>query len=209
MFDLETAVQDWRQRMERQSSLSPREVDELEDHLRARIDLELELDGALTPARAFATARENVGEPAALSTEFAKGGKPVWRRLLIAGWAMFGVSMFLPVFEEFVVRYGYEVFFWDRWPICLPMLLTLWGATARKERLMSWLNGAAAAYLVVLGLHELVLGGSITLIAGDTIRNGRFLQGYWTWTASQVLVTAAVWIRARRRKSARVEQVPT
>ena len=207
MFDLERAVQDWRERMELRSSLSTREVDELEDHLRARVDLELELDGALTPARAFATASEHVGKPAALSREFAKAGKPVWRRLLIAGWAIFGVSMFLPVFEEFVVRYGYDVF-WERWPICLPMLLTLWGATAKKERMMCWLNGAAATYLVVLGLTELILGGSITIIAGDTIRNGRFLQGYWTWTASQVLVTAALWIRARQRKSAKVEQAP-
>ena len=207
MFDLDTAVQDWRQRMERQSSLSTREVDELEDHLRARVDLELELDGALTRARAFATASEHVGKPAALSTEFAKAGTPQWRRLLVAGWAIFGVSIFLPVFEEFVVRYGYDVF-WERWPICLPMLLTLWGATAKKERMMCWLNGAAAAYLVVLGLTELILGGSITLIAGDTIRNGRFLQGYWTWTASQVLVTAALWTRARRRGSAKVEQAP-
>ncbi len=207
MFDLETAIRGWRERMERRSSLSVRELDELEDHLRARVDLEMELDGALTSARAFATASEHVGEPAALSTEFAKAGTPMWRRLLVAGWVIFGVSMFLPVFEEFVVRYGYDVF-WERWPICLPMLLTLWGAAAKKERMMCWLNGAAAAYLVGVGLDELIRGGSITLIAGETIRNGRFLQGYWTWTTSQVLVTAALWIRARRRKSARVEQAP-
>ena len=38
------------------------------------------------------------------------------------------------------------------------MLLTLWGATAKKERMMCWLNGAAAAYLVGVGLDELIRG---------------------------------------------------
>ncbi|WP_420615809.1 hypothetical protein [Candidatus Palauibacter sp.] len=76
MFDLEAALRDWRARMERKTALSQLEVDELEDHLRARIDLELELDGALTPARAFSLARHDLGEPTTLSREFAKAGKP-------------------------------------------------------------------------------------------------------------------------------------
>ena len=86
--------------MERRSSLSAREVDELEDHLRARIELELELDAGLVPARAFAVARDDIGEATTLSREFARAGTPRWRKLLVAGWAMFAVSWFLPTLVE-------------------------------------------------------------------------------------------------------------
>ena len=54
MFDLDTEVRRWRERQERKSSLSPRELDELEDHLRARVDLELEINATLAPRRAVA-----------------------------------------------------------------------------------------------------------------------------------------------------------
>ena len=102
MFDLDTEVRRWREHAEGKSSLSPREVDELEDHLRARVDLELELNGALTPVQAFAAASEDVGEPAALSKEFVKAGRPRWRPLLVAAWAMFAVSWFLPAVVEYI-----------------------------------------------------------------------------------------------------------
>ena len=42
MFDLEKEVRRWLANQERGSSLSVRELDELEDHLRALIDLELQ-----------------------------------------------------------------------------------------------------------------------------------------------------------------------
>ncbi|MYA34722.1 MAG: hypothetical protein F4164_12570 [Gemmatimonadales bacterium] len=83
--------------MERSSSLSPREVDELEDHLRARFELEREMTPERPPARAFNTVCAELGEAAALSREFAKAGRRRWRPLLLAGWAMFAVSFFLPI----------------------------------------------------------------------------------------------------------------
>ena len=98
MFDMEKAVRRWREREEPGSSLSARELDELEDHLRARIDLELQLNPKLAPARALRAARDELGEPAAVSREFARAGKPRWRRLLVAGWALSGVSFLLPAF---------------------------------------------------------------------------------------------------------------
>ena len=68
----------------------------MEDHLRAHVDLELELDKALTPARALALARYAIGEPKTLSREFAKAGKPRWRHLLRAGGGLFAASWVLP-----------------------------------------------------------------------------------------------------------------
>ena len=66
MFDLEKELRRWREREERGSSLLALELDELEDHLRARIDLELQLNPTLAPARAFRVARDELGEPAAV-----------------------------------------------------------------------------------------------------------------------------------------------
>ena len=61
------------------------ELDELEDHLRARVNLEMELMVVPNRRRAFALARDGLGESTALSSEFAKAGTPRWRKLLIAG----------------------------------------------------------------------------------------------------------------------------
>ena len=74
MSDLNARIRDWRQLQERETSLSPRELDELEDHLRAHADLEMELNAVLAPDQAFAIARRELGEPATLSKEFAKAG---------------------------------------------------------------------------------------------------------------------------------------
>ncbi|MCY3599623.1 MAG: hypothetical protein OXN85_06605 [Gemmatimonadetes bacterium] len=97
MFELEAEVTQWRRKVERSSSLSPREVDELEDHLRARFELEREMTPERSPARAFNTVCAELGEAAALSKEFAKAGRRRWRPVLAAGWAMFAVSFFLPI----------------------------------------------------------------------------------------------------------------
>ena len=55
------------------------------------------MDATLRPAAAFGIARDELGEPAALSREFAKAGKPRWRWRLMTGWALFGASFCLPL----------------------------------------------------------------------------------------------------------------
>ena len=102
-FDLDAAARDWRSTLQRRGTLSPRELDELEDHLRARIELERQLGPALAADRAFAIATDDLGDTAVLAKEFDKAGMRRWRRLLVAGWAMFAASFFLPVvrFEFF------------------------------------------------------------------------------------------------------------
>ena len=97
MSDFDEAVQDWRSALQRGGTLSPRELDELEDHLRARIEVELQSHPALTAKRAFAVAADGLGQPAALAKEFEKAGMRRWRRLLLAGWAMFAASFVLPI----------------------------------------------------------------------------------------------------------------
>ena len=214
MFDLDWAVQDWRGRMERRSSLSPREVDELEDHLRARIDLELELDAGLVPARAFAVARDDIGEATALSREFAKAGTPRWRKLLVAGWAMFAASFFLPALGGHFLNVefwfsGYQVV-WEMLkdavvPLLLPnlaMLMTIRafrdpGPRGRWLERGLWVAGLTGLGLGLLSMSMLISGRPGTLEVGI---------GYWVWTASLNCTAAALRLRAREWTSAKPER---
>ena len=115
MCELDRAIRRWRWQETRRSSLSPRELDELEDHLRARVDLELELDAARSPHQAFALARDELGGGRALSLEFARAGRPNWRGLMAVAGVLFGASFLFPVIagelqttDGMVPRYGYE-----------------------------------------------------------------------------------------------------
>ncbi|MYG81200.1 MAG: hypothetical protein F4187_05260, partial [Gemmatimonadetes bacterium] len=107
MSDLNARIREWRQLQERETSLSPRELDELEDHLGAHADLEMELNAVLAPDQAFAIARRELGETASLSKEFAKAGQPRWWRLVVAGCAMFVVSFTLPAVGEHTTSHGF------------------------------------------------------------------------------------------------------
>ena len=97
MFDLDRAVLAWRRDYARERSFTTSDLDELEDHVRVAYEVELELNPALPPARAFAHACETLGTARALSGEFAKVEGRWWRRLLHFSWATWGISFFLPV----------------------------------------------------------------------------------------------------------------
>lgn len=230
MFDLEKAVRRWRGRLERGSSLSPRELDELEDHLRARVDLELELNAALTPARAFAAARENLGEAAVMSREFAKAGKPRWRGLLVAAWALFGLSFLLPALfvpgnglglsRPFGVQpyYGYEVFrellvadgelanFLAALVPNLAMLLTL-------PSLLRSRGGQRRGLLRTLSVVALVtvaIGVLMPPISVSVPEQVTFVQhpgiGFWAWSVSFVCAATAIRLRNRQWASVGAER---
>lgn len=207
MFDLDRGVSAWRQRVERTSSLSPREVDELEDHLRARVELEMELDRALTPARAFRIARKGLGAPATLSREFAKAGMPRWRKLLATGWALFAISFFLPLWTSSTWPYpgdpqtlpGWRallLFLDGRGPFetvsaltNLLMLATLFrGRRVRSllERALPRLLLGCAAYNACHWLVWVAAGGSPWAMG----------IGYWVWVGSFVCVAAGFRLQA-------------
>ncbi len=214
MFDLDAEVRRWRRRQERRSSLSPRELDELEDHLRARVDLEMEINRVLAPERAFAIARRELGKPAALEKEFAKAGKPRWRRWLVAGWAMFAVSFVLPVVPDwsaagwvpgwgaatatlgFLILEPREAFVGAPLHavsgltnfLMLATLLELRAARPRRTRWLAGLVGCAA----VLNLQWLM--GWAEPVALPPLGMG---LGYWMWVASFFSVAAALWMRSR------------
>ena len=220
-FDLEARVLRWRACQEHASSLSPRELDELEDHLRARVDLELELSPPLRPARAFRVASREIGTAAALSKEFAKAGKPRWKALFSVGWAMFAASFVLPVagFEFLSVwgsyerANGFEVFL--RWLGtaslfigALPnfaMLLTIPAFRGREVVGGRWLRRFLAfAGAGAIGLGVILSLDHSAMMAGWGVFSARALfgAGYWTWAASLTCVAVALHLRARGWASA-------
>lgn len=220
MFEVEHAARRWRQDVEHRSSLSPREVDELEDHLRARAELEMELDPALGPVNAVAIAREELGQAAALSREFAKVGKPRRRRWLVAGLAMFGVSFFMPVIEDFFALGPGPNDWIPGWG---AFLLTLRESENPIELLSALGNGVAVATLLLLrrtrprrsrwltglmtGLAALTLYWPIRFVSvGD---NPLLVLGigYWAWFASFGCIAVALWLRDRDWESAKVKEV--
>lgn len=224
MFELDTEVRNWRTKLERGSSLSARELDELEDHLRARVTLEIELNPALPPAEALAIAREELGQPNAISREFAKAGQPRWRRVLWAAWALYAASFLLPtlVISGVVspsggvvdfIAYGYEFFVrvfreGELGPplvvllLNLPMLMTL--PTLRRSRRwkVPWLLLGSVG-VGALGFGLLSLGWPPTIMADGAGGPGYLGPGYWAWSASFVCSAAALWLRKRNRASAR------
>lgn len=214
MFDLEKAVGSWRRNLESESTLSPREVDELEDHLRAGFDLEMELTPALTPVAAFANASGGMGEPAELSTEFARAGSPRWRRLIYAGWALFAVSFVLPAAGEGVSDGGFLSFGtipgWDAFVsalfwgdnlgrfsaltnlLMLGSLLIFRTSRRNRGRWLRWLVGGA-------GLLNLAYWPIWVVAEGGSVPD--LLPGYWVWVASFLCVAAGIWMLVKERTS--------
>ena len=213
--DMDRVVSAWRTQVSRTSSLSVRELDELEDHLRARAILEMEFDVALTPQRAVGLAAEELGEARTLAHEFAHAGKPRWRRLMVAGWGLWAVAWALPV-SDFgsrtltlaeIVR-GDLASLASRGSLTsllgllalalmnVPMLLTLCRfpnalPRIRRLRMATWLVTANALGVLVIG------GGFVVrwLRAGATLSDVPLGSGWWLYTASLACVTAAMWMR--------------
>ena len=216
MFELDREIRNWRTRVERGSSLSARELDELEDHLRARVDLELELNPALAAGEALAIAREGLGQPRAISREFAKAGRPRGRRLLLAGWALYAASFLLPALSNphtDATIYGYGVFvdmirltqgpsgapallMWLPNLIMLTTLPTFWRRRRARRAWTAWIVAATGALPLGLGLLRVANGGM----------GWNLGVGYWLWAASFAVVAFALWLRNCKWASPRPER---
>ena len=218
MFDLDGRVRQWRERQASTSSLSPRELDELEDHLRARVDLEMELNAVLAPEKAFAIARHELGEAAALSKEFAKVGKPKWRRWLVAGWAAYAAAWFLPMlrielFGGGATMYGHQLFLDPEaiivlLPVHLAMLMTvsaLWGGRCSRARWLRWLLGCAGGLL--LGWIGALAGYGVFSEGWTVLPKLIFTSAFWSWGGSMVCAAVGLRLRAREWESATPKRV--
>lgn len=207
MFDLDGAVREWRQGFARERAFTACDLDELEDHLRAAYDVELDLNPSLAPRDAFHQACSLMGSPDALSAEFDKVGGRGWRKILTAGWVVFAISFFLPV-----ARYG----------ITLGQLDVGDGLLPGIEALLLALTGAGGAIGVASGLTNAIMAstwwrisdagrGRIRLLAWLatlaaalnlcwfvlTDDPSGLFAGYYAWLASFGITAAGLWKRAR------------
>ena len=217
MYRLDDEIRSWRGALEDRGWFSPRELDELEDHLRSHATQELESGPAPGGARAFeAAVHEELGEPTALLREFAKQETPVWRHLLQAGWGVYALSFLIPGFgivgfepshPNFGMRLsGYEFLRFSLaygWILAvlpnLAMITTLPTLGRTRRSIEGWLGrvlGAVGASALGLGLFNLLRPLPIA-VEGDLVVHGRLGVAYWAWSASFALVAAAVWLRDR------------
>ena len=220
MLEVDRDIRRWREELERKALLSPRELDELEDHLRARVELEMELDSALLPPQALAIAQQGVGKAKALSREFANAGKPKWRRWLVAGVAMFGVSFFMPAIVDGFSWGGGPQDWIPGWEAFLVILreyenpiellsalgnglavatpLLLGRTRPRRARWLTGLMTGAAALNLYWPIRFVSFGDNPLVVLGI---------GYWAWFASFGCIATALWLRDREWASAKVKEV--
>jgi hypothetical protein len=92
MFNLETAIHEWREEFGAVDSLRTDDVLELESHLR---ELVTRLSrGELSEQEAFLVATHRLGQPAELNREFAKvHGAAVWRKRIL--WMLCGYFVYM------------------------------------------------------------------------------------------------------------------
>ena len=138
---------------------------------------------------------------------------PRWRRWLVAGLAMFGVSYFLPVIDAGfpfgpISGLGALLMVLDNPGSSFEVLSALSNGWVlgtllmlRRTRPTRWLTGlvAGATFLNLYWVIDAVLHGVNPL--------AEFLVGYWAWVASFGCMAAALWLRNRDWKSARVKEV--
>ena len=214
---MDERIRGWREGLENNGWFSPRELDELEDHLRTHIAQKLRLDPDSDAARNLETeARREFGEPAALFREFGRSETPLWRLLLVAGWGLYALSFLLPGFGAVgfgpsgsgfgMSGPGYEVLrlaLENGWilPLLLnlAMVLTFPALGRARRRLDGWLRrviGAAGAS--ALGFGVFILLRPLPLpVDGDRLMYGHLGPAYWAWSASFALVAVSLWLRDR------------
>lgn len=217
MFRLDEEIRGWREDLKDSGWFSPRELDELEDHLRAHAARELQLDPGGDSVRTLETAaRVELGEPKALFREFEKSEAPSWRPLLLAGWGLYALSFVLPGFGAVgfgpshpgfgMSGPGYEFLrlaLENGWilPLLLnlPMALTFPALGRARRSLDGWLRrviGATGASALGLGVFNLLRPLPLP-VDGDRFLYGHLGTAYWVWSASFALVAVSLWLRDR------------
>ncbi len=205
MFDLDRAVLTWRRSFAGERSFSTDDLDELEDHLRAAYELELELSPGLAPARAFSHACESLGRAETLSAEFAKVAGGWWRRLLRVGRVAYGVSFLLPV-----ARFGITLPEMNVHEGGLPgiqaVLVALQSDPVSAVTALTNLAMLASFWRIAhagrrrVALLALLVGASAVLNLAWYLRSfapSDLFAGYYVWVASFAVTGCALALRAR------------
>ncbi len=228
MSRLDDGIRAWRRGLEAGGRFSRRELAELEDHLRAHAADEPARDATpASPSAVEAAAREELGDPTALSREFAKQDAPAWRNLLLAGWGLYALSLFLsdfgsvafePLHPDFRMSVSWRellapapISVWVLGAFSALVMMSTSLALGRVRRSVdAWVGGAVgviAATALGLGAFNLLRPIPIPVDA-ELVAYGHLGPSYWTWSASFALVSAALWLRGREWISPPLRESP-
>jgi MFS family permease len=97
MFDLETAITEWRKQILAAGIQSPVPLDELEIHLREEI--EQQMKSGLSERRAYEISLQRIGRPEILGGEFKKNENTVMKKIGILA-TLIGAVIILRIFTE-------------------------------------------------------------------------------------------------------------
>ncbi len=193
-FDLNAAVENWRQELAAQPPLTPDNRRELETHLRDSL-AELKARG-LSDEESFWLARRRVGQPQKLAEEFAKSDPAkVWRERIF--WMALGIIVFwqltqiltfavgialyylFPSLREFYVKSG----FWPTDAVVLIIGIALArGWFAQSMKLMWFLKNRFQLVSLVV-----ILALLLSLTQTEFARESFLLNGHhpsvvtWAW----------------------------
>lgn len=92
MFELENAIQEWKNQLLQRQTMNQEDIDELEGHLREEVDT-LMLTG-LNAEEAFLVANHRIGDNSSVAREYAKvNTREIWQNRVF--WMLSGLFMFL------------------------------------------------------------------------------------------------------------------
>ena len=143
----------------------------------------------------------------------------MWRKLLVAGWAMYAISFFLPVGTAGISVAGARPessVIWG-WQAFAASLLMVGGSPLSLSSVLSTVSGLSnalvlATLLKVRGTRPPQSAWLPFGLAGATLVNLSWSLeatglgsddlgiGYWIWVASFGCIGLALWMRARGRK---------
>ncbi|NNE36172.1 MAG: hypothetical protein HKN13_13105 [Rhodothermales bacterium] len=201
MFDLDSAVNGWRNDLAREGALSNRDLDELEDHLHS--SYESLVESGCEADFAFEQACQDVGAVAELADEFGKIEEKTWRQVIVGGLALYVVSFFLPVYRFGIKLFGdgvddipgFEAFFYA--------ISGELGFLGIVSALTNFLMVAALLKLsrfdrtTILSLAGVVIAAAFLNLWWMTEGFADLLIGYYAWWASFASVATGLVLRAR------------
>src|SRR5208337_749219 len=129
MFNLEKAIEEWRQQMLAAGIQTPVPLEELENHLREEI--ERQMKSGLDEQKAFEISVQAIGQPKALNSEFRKSNRTFMKRTLIILIGIFGVLFGPAVFLPALALHNHQGVSGSRviQPMAVGIIITLFGVS--------------------------------------------------------------------------------
>lgn len=214
-------IREWRQRGERETSLSPPELAELADQLASRAE-ELEEESELPEQQAFSIATREMGDLADVEREYNKVRKPSYWGWLVSGWGLYVCSWALGYNKpyEYLLDFSQSLWYLERTEIVdlllvlsnLAMLSTVIAANWSDcpSAVRRWLGRAvgAAGLGALARVCQLLLLRGITDPAWSTWTETNQFAVFLSWSTVLSWIASCILVAIGMRKSAQEGVAP-